>query len=40
MTGQGSLNYPNGKRYEGEFFEGEKHGMGKWTSARGDHYEG
>ena len=38
--GQGTETLPDGRKYEGEWKEGEKHGQGTWTHPDGDKYEG
>jgi hypothetical protein len=35
MHGRGSIHYPNGSRYRGNFKEGKKHGKGEFTSEDG-----
>ena len=34
-TEQGTLTYPDGNKYVGEFKDGKKHGQGTWTFADG-----
>ncbi len=34
------MTYKNGERYEGEFFEGAKHGKGKYYYIKGELYIG
>ena len=37
---KGVEKWPDGSRYEGQFFEGKKHGKGCFTWADGSSYEG
>jgi hypothetical protein len=39
MHGRGTLTEKNGAKFEGEFFEGKKHGVGKSTTKDGDSYD-
>lgn len=38
--GKGSVNYYNGDKYNGYFFEDQIAGSGRYTFATGDYYEG
>jgi hypothetical protein len=38
--GRGTMVYPSGNMYEGQWRAGEMHGQGKYSSATGDVYEG
>ena len=39
-NGQGTITYPNGKKYVGEWKNGKKHGQGTKTWSNGDKYVG
>ncbi len=38
--GAGSITFPSGSRYDGEWQDGKKHGRGEYTYASGDKYDG
>lgn len=40
IHGDGSLVYPNGERYEGQWVQGKRHGRGAYHYADGGRYEG
>ena len=40
MHGEGSLYYPDGKKYEGEFLNGKRHGEGTFTYPDGTAFVG
>lgn len=40
MHGKGILQWPDGRRYEGEYEEDKKHGHGIFTWADGRKYDG
>jgi len=40
LDGQGTFNYPDGKKYEGQFREGYFHGYGALTLPTGQKQEG
>ena len=40
MQGYGTLSWPDGKRYEGEYFDDRKHGKGTFYWNDGHFYEG
>ena len=40
MNGKGCIKWPDGKSYEGEYFEDKKHGEGKVTWADNKKYIG
>ena len=39
-NGQGTITYPNGRKYVGELKDGKKHGQGTKTWSNGDKYVG
>ena len=40
MHGYGQLEWPDGRRYEGEYFEDKKHGFGTFIWPNGSFYQG
>ena len=40
MQGIGIMNYPDGSKYEGEFYENSPHGKGKLTNKNGEIFAG
>lgn len=40
MSGKGVMTWPDGKRYEGTFFEDKKHGIGEFHWPNGNIYSG
>lgn len=40
MNGQGIFTWPDGRRYEGEYFNDKKHGFGIYTWSNNRQYAG
>jgi hypothetical protein len=40
MHGRGIFTWPDGRKYEGEYYNDKKHGVGTYTWADGKRYEG